>query len=258
DCRAQLFSVVIRLRRAHDAARPRFWRAPKFSEEAPMQSGSISIIILSTALDACSAHTASTADDDVQLAPPAPGQGFQLVIPDFDVAPGSDVQACHFLAIPGEAGDAVWVDHIAGVQNAGSHHLDVYRKKTVTGLDGAPGDVVVNGACFGPLSNWADWPLVINTQGDEPIEWKLPDTVGMKFESGEVLMLQTHYLNATNKPKTGRVLINFHTPATTPANELGTLFATNQQIHICPGDLAKSFDARCRFQSATALVIAAN
>jgi hypothetical protein len=196
--------------------------------------------------------------DDVELAPPAPGRGFQFVVDDFTVAPGADVQACYFFAIPGTAGETVWVDNMVGTQNAHSHHLDVYRKRTVTGLDGMPGDVVVNGPCYAPLSNWADWPLVINTQGDQPINWKLPESVGMKFKAGEVIMMQTHYLNATRKPFTGRVLINFYTPSIAPANELGTLFGANQKIHVCPGDTAKSFDARCVFPAEGATIIAAN
>jgi hypothetical protein len=223
-----------------------------------MQTSRIPLIIIGAALSACGPPNAPTKSNDVQLAPPSPGQGFQYVIPDFMVAPGQDVQACYFFAIPGSSGASIWVDEIVGAQNAHSHHLDVYRKKTVTGLDGAPGDVVVNGACYGPLSNWADWPLVINTQGDQPINWKLPDGVGLRFQPGEVLMLQTHYLNASNKPLTGRVLVNFHTPSTAPANELGTLFAANRKIQICPGDSAKSFDARCVFHSANATIIAAN
>ncbi len=43
-----------------------------------------------------------------------------------------------------------------------------------------------------------------------------------------------------------------------PANELGTLFATNQNIAICPGDVNKSFSKTCKFNTNEVHVVAAN
>jgi hypothetical protein len=197
---------------------------------------------------------------DVQLAAPAAGEGWQFKVDNFTVPAGTEIQACYFYAVPGTAGQDVWDDHNTDAQNVGSHHMNLFRVKTISGLSGKPGDVVTNGQCFGPSSNWADWPLVINSQDAAEVDWKLPDTVGMKFQAGDLLMLQTHYVNATTQksPIGGKVLVNFYTPKAAPANELGTIFATNQNIRICPGDVGKSFDKRCTFPSTGVHIVAAN
>src|SRR5205814_10267060 len=57
----------------------------------------------------------------------------------------------------------------------------------------------LNGQCFGPSSNWADWPLVINSQDAQSVDWTLPAGVGQHFVGGELVMLQTHYVNATTQ-----------------------------------------------------------
>ncbi len=198
---------------------------------------------------------------DVQLAPPATGQGFQLSTPAFDVPAGAEVQDCYFVAAPDVE---TWVHRIVVAQNPGTHHMNLFRRGTQVGLWGNPGDVVHGGECWNS-GNWADWPLVSNSQlssAAAPVnDWTLPDGVGMKFEPGEVLMLQTHYINATvqKTPGQGRVLINLYSQPkeSFPVGELGTLFATNQSIKICPGE-TRSFSASCHFASAPVTITAAN
>ena len=202
---------------------------------------------------------------DSFLDPPAQGEGFQLNIPQFDVAAGDEVQACYFFAVPGGAGSDVWVNRFTLAANAGTHHLNIFRVKTIVNLSGNPGDVVVSkngmGECF-KSSNWADWPLVANTQdGGKTIDWSLPDGVGQKFAPGELLMLQIHFVNATTQkaPEGGRAAVNFYTMKSAPAMEMGTIFATNQNIRVCPGDVDKTFETHCKTGPlAGATIIAAN
>jgi hypothetical protein len=202
--------------------------------------------------------------NDVLLDPPVSGQGFQLNVPKFEVAAGDEVQSCYFFAVPGPAGQDVWVDHFKLAANVGTHHMNIFRVKTVVELGGQPGDVVVSkngvGPCF-KSPNWADWPLVANTQdGGQTIDWTLPAGVGQKFTGGELLMLQIHFVNATTQttPEGGRGAANFYTMASAPAMEMGTIFATNQNIRVCPGDNNKSFETHCKTPMANATIIAAN
>ena len=77
------------------------------------------------------------------------------------------MQNCYFFAVPGAAGQDVWVNHFTLAANDGTHHMSVFRVKTIVGLGGQPGDVVSSTNGVGPCfvsSNWADWPLVANTQ----------------------------------------------------------------------------------------------
>jgi hypothetical protein len=117
----------------------------------------------------------------------------------------------------------------------------------------------VNGECF-ISSNWSDWPLVVNSQDDATVDWTLPDGVGARFHPGELLMLQTHWVNASTQktPGEAQVFVNFYTLPSPPANELGTMFATNQNIRICPGDVDKTFTKTCKFPSQGINVVAAN
>jgi len=201
---------------------------------------------------------------DVLLDPPASGQGFQLNVPKFDVAAGDEVQSCYFFSVPGTPGQDVWVNHFELAANLGTHHMNVFRVRTVVDLGGKPGDVVVSKNGMGPCfksSNWADWPLVANSQdGGSTVDWQLPDGVGQKFSAGELLMLQIHFVNATTQktPNGGRGAINFYTMSAPPQFEMGTVFATNQNIRICPGDTDRSFETHCKTPLSGATIIAAN
>ena len=143
--------------------------------------------------------------------------------------------------------------------------MNLFRRGTQVALWGKPGEVVHGGECW-KSGNWADWALVANSQISNPKDpsndWTLPSGVGMKFDSGEVLMLQTHYINASAQKTPGKahVFINLYTQPkeSFPVGELGTFFATNQGIRICPGEIKKSFSASCLFASAPVTITAAN
>ena len=118
--------------------------------------------------------------------------------------------------------------------------------KNLTGNDG---QVVADGECWKSV-NWSDWPLVVNSQREGHVVLDLPEGVAHRFEPGEMLMLQTHYVNATTQatPASGRILVNFERmPAESVTAELGTAFATNQNIKIRPGQTDAHFETTCRF-----------
>ena len=196
---------------------------------------------------------------DVQLSPPA--SGFQLATEPFEVPSGQEVQRCYFFKVPGTGTDPLWVTRLVAAVNTGSHHMNIFRVKTVHALDGNQGDVVDGGECW-KSSNWADWPLVMNSQeGGNTVDWKLPDGVAHKFTPGEKLMLQIHFVNAATQktPGRGKGIINFEKgdPTRTYA-ELGTVFATDQNLRICPGDTNKAFALTCRFARQPVTILAAN
>jgi hypothetical protein len=213
----------------------------------------------------CLSACPGPSNGDVQMDPPA--LGFQLATEAFTVPAATEVQRCYFFAVPAnvDAGAAdVWVGHIIAAQNPGSHHLNVFRVKTVLNLDGAPGAIVDGGQCW-ISSNWADWPLVMNSQqsveGENIVDWTLPGGVAQRFTPGEKLMLQIHYVNASTQqtPGRGKGIVNFIAePQTSSLAELGTVFATDQNVKICPGDTNVAFSTTCRFASTPVTIIAAN
>lgn len=198
------------------------------------------------------------------LPPPAQGEGFQLKTQAVRVDAGQENQDCYFFRVP--ASDDAYVNRIVMRQRPGTHHMNIFRVRTQLGLTGEDGTVVrggndVKNPCW-VSANWADWPLVVNTQisepGKETTDFTLPDGVAHRFAPGELLMLQSHYVNATTQvtPDVGEVWVNFeYYPKAKVTAELGTLFATNQNIKICPGQ-SKFFEKTCRVPSAVTVVAA--
>jgi hypothetical protein len=228
---------------------------------------------LSAALAAIAASALTgcpTGPIDVTLAKPA--QGYQFAIQPFEVPKGTETQRCFFMEVPSD--EPVFVNKFEIAQNTGTHHMNVFRVKTIKGLGGVNGESVVDGECW-ISPNWSDWPLVVNSQEsnsgtpnpNDPgqngyTSWQLPDGVAMRFEPRELLMFQSHYVNATTQetPHTAKVFVNFHTIAATNVTaEVGTAFATNQSIKVCPGDTGKYFETSCRIsQDQNVTIIAAN
>ena len=203
--------------------------------------------------------------ENANLEEPVEGEGFHFETPDFEVTFGTEKQDCYFFQVPGEGADAVFINKVEVAMNEGSHHMNLFRVRTIVGLDPANGAVQEAtdgvGECF-KSPNWADWPLVINSQQGGTFDWTLPQGVAHRFEPGEWIMLQTHYVNATTQetPYVGHVEVNFWSvPAADVTAELGTLFATKQSIRICRSNPEPTFEGSCQFNSTTPVhVIGAN
>jgi hypothetical protein len=213
--------------------------------------------LLAAALLLCACHPIT----DVELAPPT--AGFQLAPAPFEVPMTAETQRCYFITVPSDT--PVYVNAFEIAQNAGTHHMNIFRVRTIRALSGMNGDVVAEGECW-KSGNWADWPLVVNSQASGSIDqtvpghtrFQMPPTTAMRFEPHELLMLQTHYVNASTQktPLRGKVLVNFETvEASTVTAEVGTAFATNQNIRVCPGDQGKFFSATCAISQTTPVTI---
>src|SRR5262249_40100742 len=160
-------------------------------------------------------------DPDLLVAPPS-GQGFQFKTSAVAVPAGTEEQDCYFfrvrdLAASGgmPANDPVQLHHVQIVQKAGSHHMNIFRVRTIVKLDPANGAVQTatnaQGECF-KSANWADWPLIANTQQAGGLDWTYPEGVANELGPDEWLMLQTHYVNATTQTTpdgAGKVAVNF-------------------------------------------------
>jgi len=208
--------------------------------------------------------TPATTEPEVALIDPPPaGQGFQLSTKVFPVAPGEEEQDCYFfqvkdLAAKGELDPAAPVNlhRVQISQRKGSHHMNIFRVRTIVNLDPKNGVVQEGsngvGECF-KSANWADWPLVANSQIDGQLDWTYPDGVANELDPEEWLMLQTHFVNATSQDTPtgeGEVHVNFWTiPKEEVTAQLGTLFATKQSIRVCQSNPAPSFDGTCQFNS---------
>ena len=203
-----------------------------------------------------------------------PADGVWVRTPEFDVAAGEEIQDCYFFQIPADQPDGVlWVDRLQLALNPGSHHMNVFRVGELRNLkpaDGAPidlggvqGTVIKGGECW-KSGNWANWALVANNQQsapDEPIlDWALPPGVATRFAPGETLMVQIHYVNASTQetPYRGRGGMNLWRSKDGDTMELGTLFATQQNIRICRSNPRPRYQGACALPSGTHTVAAVN
>jgi hypothetical protein len=187
----------------------------------------------------------------------------------FAVPAGEELQVCYFfkvsdlLAAGGmDPTQPLELHRIQIVQEPGSHHMNLFRVRSIVNLDPANGSpqVGINGVgqCF-VSSNWADWPLVANSQQLGNQDWSYPDGVANEIDPSETLMLQTHYVNAATQSSpagVGMVAINLYGMARAEVkSQLGTVFATNQHIRICEGNPTPSYSSTCQFDSPTAVTI---
>jgi hypothetical protein len=211
--------------------------------------------------------------DPSQLGAPPSGQGVQLMTQAFAVPAGQELQVCYFfkvsdlLAANGmDPTQALNLHRIQIVQKPGSHHMNLFRVRTITGLDPANGSPQVGlngvGQCF-VSSNWSDWPLIANSQQDGNQDWTYPDGVANVITPDETLMLQTHYVNASTQGTpdgVGQVGIDLYSmDASTIQAELGTIFATNQSIRVCESNPTPTYSASCQFNSAAPVhIVGAN
>ncbi len=218
--------------------------------------------------------TGGSTTDPAQLDPPPSGQGFQFGTPAFEVPSGTEEQDCYFFQVSdlAKAGGLdptkpVNLHHIQVAQRVGSHHMNIFRVRTVVNLAPPPTGAAVQkgtngmGQCF-VSSNWADWPLVANSQENGDVDWTYPDGVANAFQPDEWLMLQTHFVNAATQqtPEEGKVTVNFWTiPDNQVTAQLGTIFATKQSIRICQSNPTPTFSGSCNIKSPNPVqVIGAN
>jgi hypothetical protein len=187
------------------------------------------------------------------LPPPAPGAGFQIRTEPTHVPPGTENTDCYFFRVPED--HDVFVGRIVMRQTPGTHHMNIFRVRTLLDLRGEHGTVVRGGndtssPCW-KSHNWADWPLLVNSQTSEPgtdLVFALPEGVAHRLAAGELLMLQSHYVNATTQqtPGAAEVWVNFeYLDAADVRAELGTLFTTNPDIEVCPGQ-TRAFEKVCQ------------
>lgn len=205
--------------------------------------------------------------------------GFAIRIPEFEIAPGRESQNCYFVRVPDvQNGADLWIDRVVTAINPGSHHMNVFRVKTIINLDPANGTPLSLGPYAATLiegsddfdhspcwdsANWADWPLVANSQNsavDQLVtDWQLPDQVALRLTPGEMLMIQTHYVNTADQPAQygGRVGINMYSyKDSRPPIEMGSLFATQQNIRICRSNPDVTYSGTCRFPNAVTITAA--
>lgn len=173
--------------------------------------------------------------DDGVLAPPPPGRGVQFTMT-HHLAPGVEGEWCRFVRAPDTG---LWVERDEVRFTAGSHHFLLFETSydqipTQTD-DGRPVDTSgVFDCSTGATDGWSVTKLVGGSQngsGDSMLAF--PDGVAMAVRPGAVLLMNAHYLNASDGPLDPEVRINLWSrPRSEVTTEGDLLFLYNPVIKV--------------------------
>jgi Copper type II ascorbate-dependent monooxygenase, C-terminal domain len=159
-----------------------------------------------------------------EFAPPEVEFNFDVHVP-----AGSELLRCMYAAFPTDHG----VVAVAGAEShytVGSHHMLAYRSSLIGVPDGQTG---VWDCQDGAWQRDERGSYYEAQQPDEHRE--LPDGIAHKFQPGEVLILQAHYINTTETDLEAHVQLKLHTvDVRTVQQEAGTIYFNDENINIPP------------------------
>ncbi|KYF84461.1 hypothetical protein BE17_45890 [Sorangium cellulosum] len=204
-----------------------------------------------------SGESGAQTPDSAHLEPPAPGAGVQYRMVS-TVAPGQEIERCKLIVAPPE-GLTVRADEVRF--SAGSHHVvlykTAYKEIPAETREGVRVDAAeVHDCNNGATAAWEITGVVAGSQsfGGESFLGDLPDGVALKVEPGAVLVMNTHYLNASPEPLVADARVNLYTmPPEQVEQEAGMLFHYNPFIRV-PANGAASARMRCRIDEDISIV----
>lgn len=177
------------------------------------------------------------------LAPPDPGKGIQLVMKS-PIAAGFETERCQFFKAP-DTGINI---HTTKVRyQAGSHHVLLYLTpyKTLPTQTQSGRAIDPSGVVDCPLGASADFQisglLVAAQAPDAPPIVDFPEGVAYKVPPGAILLMNTHYVNATPNDVQTDVRVNLYSiPDADVKTEGGIIFFYNPFIRVPANGQASS------------------
>lgn len=171
------------------------------------------------------------------LEPPPAGKGLQIAMTS-RLAPGEETERCMFFRVPAEGLNVVEQEIRF---TPGSHHflvyLTPYKEVPTRTLLGEEIDTsgVFDCGKNGPTGDWEVTNLVgaSQTPDGSSIFPRLPEGVALKVPGNGILLVNTHYLNASDKPLDTTAAVNLLTiPDAEVKQEAGVLFFYNRFIRV--------------------------
>lgn len=194
------------------------------------------------ALSGCGGDSAP--EDLVGLQAPAAGEGLQFKMVS-TMAPAFETERCQMFRVPPEG---IAFDRSEVRYTVGSHHVLLfetpYTEIPTEDEHGVAVDPMQVHECpEGAPERW-DVTRVIggsqNADGANLLE-QLPAGVAMKVQPNTLVMMNTHYLNASPEELVADARINVYTvPVDSVEQEAGVLFYYNPFIHLAPQSTGKA------------------
>jgi len=185
---------------------------------------------------------------EMKLEPPPTGKGVQFKMVS-TIAAGQEIERCQFVQAPPEG---LNVNYQEVRYTPGSHHVLLWRTPYTSiptkDIHGQPRDT--SGAMDCPLGVGVDWSVNGIIGGAQSFQGgslvSLPPDVAVKVPGNSVMIINTHYLNASPKELVAEARINLYTiPDAEVKQEGGVLFFYNPFIRV-PASGEASARMRCR------------
>ena len=188
-------------------------------------------------------------------APPAPGEGYQIHLPQFKIEPGTEREVYYATQIKDENGNSVegdiFINRVEIFYPAGSHHFIIYRLTEEGLAEGILQRGITPGIGVNPEDQFreldTDDPLVlgnfgvdrlfvVGTQTDDML-YEFPEGVGLRMPGDTVYDLNSHYINLLgDETLIGETYVNIHTiPEEEVKYEAIEIFVSNRSINVPPG-----------------------
>jgi hypothetical protein len=162
------------------------------------------------------------------------------------VPAGADTYGCRYLAMPREAVSLLAVAH---TYTQGNHHLLVFR----TDLAAVPAGADAERDCFAPDDVMVHARAQVYGSEAKTGSFALPQGVGLPLRGGEVLVMQTHYLNAGAGDVDASSTLTITTTAVPPEQRAGTFFFADPFVDVPAGQKARA-QIRCAFPNAATIL----
>jgi hypothetical protein len=165
------------------------------------------------------------------------------------IAPGEDIEICQWVEAPSEV-DRDVID-LSGLQSRTGHHAVLYASSS---KDYTLGETHV---CTEQDTLSISFIGAIGGEGTASSAAKLPDGLFFRVPAGMSLMINTHWLNATDDMVEGQAVLDVKFAPASPERQTADLFANNGVRFQIP-EGKTTYDASCTLQEDLNLAMATN
>ena len=180
----------------------------------------------------------------VELA--APESGFQIHSNGRFIEPGTDVEFCEVVTLPGTPDDTYYVGELEVAMHPWSHHVIIEAAEVGSDTEAGMEDGMSKKCVSGESAYGGSMVDVIGAQSPYN-KLTLPEGVGRIYHGGQKLVVDYHYFNPTTEPIPARHAINFHLVEEKNVERVAHTWGFyNFKIFTPPGQQSK-FAATCTF-----------
>lgn len=174
--------------------------------------------------------------------PPASPSGYtRFVSPTIKgIQPGADIEYCSWIADPSTVDRDVM--DVVGSQSATGHHAVLYATNATNFHVGESHECTVADMLH------ISFVGAIGGEGTATSAAKLPDGLNFRLPAGQALMVNTHWLNATDNVVDGQAVIDVKFADATPDHVIADLFANNGDTFSIAASSDQKYDVSCVLQ----------